>query len=250
MARSTSDTQEIIAQVKRSPTAPSPPVSRPPNSNEVPPTVLRAEDVGGRAMQGMYEDHPEVAPAPNPCERCVRTGKTCRGVANARCEYCKRLKQKCSNSTGPARGKHAAAARVAASGASPGKAPLVPHVISSEASAASPMQGLKRKLEDRQDGPSYRRPLGPATAREEEESDTDGHDLPARFNKKRRTAHGSALIASRVMRHVKDLQDTVRRLERVYNAEMERFDTIMSDLHRDLEGLTGESERSEREPSL
>lgn len=49
----------------------------------------------------------QVGPAPKPCERCVRTGRTCRGVADARCEYCKRLKQKCSNSTGPARGKHA-----------------------------------------------------------------------------------------------------------------------------------------------
>ncbi|KAG5646439.1 hypothetical protein DXG03_003489 [Asterophora parasitica] len=42
-----------------------------------------------------------------PCERCIRSKKTCRGVEGARCEHCKSLHQKCSNSTGPPRGRHA-----------------------------------------------------------------------------------------------------------------------------------------------
>lgn len=43
---------------------------------------------------------------PKPCERCVRMNRTCKGIAGSRCEYCKKLKQKCSNATGPARGRH------------------------------------------------------------------------------------------------------------------------------------------------
>ncbi|KAF8631203.1 hypothetical protein AX15_002534 [Amanita polypyramis BW_CC] len=49
---------------------------------------------------------------PQPCERCVRANKTCKGIAGARCEHCKRLKQKCSNySNAPPRGRHAAAVK-------------------------------------------------------------------------------------------------------------------------------------------
>jgi len=44
---------------------------------------------------------------PQPCDRCVRSKKTCKGIAGARCEHCKSLHQKCSNSTGPPRGRHA-----------------------------------------------------------------------------------------------------------------------------------------------
>ncbi|KAG5654490.1 hypothetical protein H0H81_001989 [Sphagnurus paluster] len=44
---------------------------------------------------------------PQPCERCIRSKKTCRGIEGARCEHCKSLHQKCSNSTGPPRGRHA-----------------------------------------------------------------------------------------------------------------------------------------------
>ncbi|KAK2466491.1 hypothetical protein APHAL10511_002133 [Amanita phalloides] len=52
---------------------------------------------------------------PQPCDRCIRANKTCRGIAGARCEHCKRLKQKCSNfSNAPPRGRHAAAAKNAA----------------------------------------------------------------------------------------------------------------------------------------
>ncbi|KAG5732903.1 hypothetical protein E4T56_gene9040 [Termitomyces sp. T112] len=45
---------------------------------------------------------------PHPCERCVRSKKICHGIAGARCENCKTLHQKCSNSSGPPRGRHAA----------------------------------------------------------------------------------------------------------------------------------------------
>ncbi|KIL68294.1 hypothetical protein M378DRAFT_158825 [Amanita muscaria Koide BX008] len=45
---------------------------------------------------------------PQPCERCIRANKTCRGIAGARCEHCKKLKQKCSNyNNAPPRGRHA-----------------------------------------------------------------------------------------------------------------------------------------------
>ncbi|KAM6495579.1 hypothetical protein JOM56_008285 [Amanita muscaria] len=44
---------------------------------------------------------------PQPCERCIRANKTCRGIAGARCEHCKKLKQKCSNyNNAPPRGRH------------------------------------------------------------------------------------------------------------------------------------------------
>ena len=79
-------------------------------------------------------------------------------------------------------------------------------------------------------------------APEEEESD-DGHDIPARLNKRRRTAMSGAIIASRVLRHVRDLEATVKRLEDVYNTEMERVETIISQLMKDMESLTGDSER-------
>jgi len=51
---------------------------------------------------------------PQPCERCIRANKTCKGIAGARCEHCKKLKQKCSNySNAPPRGRHAVAAKSA-----------------------------------------------------------------------------------------------------------------------------------------
>lgn len=113
-----------------------------------------------------------------------------------------------------------------------------------------PLQGQKRKLEDRQDGPSYRHSLGNVSAREEEESD-EGHDgVPARFNKKRRTAMSSAFIASRVLGRFRELEASVRHLSEVYNSEVGRIDRIIAQLSRDVETLTGDSERSEREPSL
>ncbi|KAJ2933668.1 hypothetical protein H1R20_g3428, partial [Candolleomyces eurysporus] len=244
MARARSDTLELQPEPKRF--APQEPqsVARPSNfTSEIMPGNRATEEMAVRGGLIIAGDQPEVGPAPRPCERCVRTGKTCRGVANARCEYCKRLKQKCSNSTGPARGKHAAAARLAQGGAAPVRVPLVPQARPSDPSVSAPsFLGQKRRLDDRADGPSNRAAPGISRAPEEEESDDD-HDLPARLNKRRRTAMSGAIIASRVLRHVRDLEATVKRLEDVYATEMQRVEDIISHLMKDMESLTGDSER-------
>ncbi|KAG6880437.1 hypothetical protein C0992_000039 [Termitomyces sp. T32_za158] len=81
--------------------------------SEAPNAPLNAETVSAPAksqstgkVKGYTFQLTSVYP-PQPCERCVRSKKTCRGIAGARCENCKSLHQKCSNSSGPPRGRHA-----------------------------------------------------------------------------------------------------------------------------------------------
>lgn len=157
---------------------------------------------------------------PNPCERCVRTNKTCKGVAGARCEYCKRLKQKCSNSTGPARGKHAAAARLKAAAATiPGKGASHNSVAeSSTASKARPKRKLSLKPSAYQNG-DY--------DSDEGELDDDGHEPPAKLNKKRRTAISGAINRANIMKYVGELEATISRLQASTAKEVDKAQALI-----------------------
>lgn len=206
-----------------------------------------------RREEATPEADSDLPLAPQPCERCVKRELVCRGPGVGRCYLCARLKQACTNATGPAKGKgkRSPAAQRRQSGARRGKASLstlvTPQVLSVEPSVSGPAQGLKRKVEDQEVGPSVLPLPGPSLPRDEEESGYDSHELPARFNKKRRTAASGAIMASRVLRNIRELEASVRRLEDTYTVEMKRVETILAGLTRDMEAVTGDSER---EPSL
>jgi hypothetical protein len=53
----------------------------------------------------------------------------------------------------------------------------------------------------------------------------------------------NSLIATRVLRHVKELEASVKRLETTYIAEMDKVDAIIAQLSKEMEVLTGDSER-------
>ncbi|KAF8076136.1 hypothetical protein FPV67DRAFT_1470495 [Lyophyllum atratum] len=88
-----------------------PPTAPPPPSEPAPATgdsaTAPAKPPVARKIEGYTFQIASVYP-PQPCDRCIRSKKTCRGIEGARCEHCKSLHQKCSNSTGPPRGRHAA----------------------------------------------------------------------------------------------------------------------------------------------
>ncbi|GLB33558.1 hypothetical protein LshimejAT787_0104420 [Lyophyllum shimeji] len=87
--------------------APAAPSSSEPAAAESESAPASAKAPVARKIEGYTFQIASVYP-PQPCDRCIRSKKTCRGIEGARCEHCKSLHQKCSNSTGPPRGRHAA----------------------------------------------------------------------------------------------------------------------------------------------
>ncbi|KAF8639989.1 hypothetical protein AX17_001235 [Amanita inopinata Kibby_2008] len=131
---------------------------------------------------------------PQPCERCVRANKTCKGIAGARCEHCKKLKQKCSNyNNAPPRGRHAVAAKASAS------------AISSEKSRP------KRKM------PASKTQNGEAGS--DDESDELDDDQASQPSKKRRLSKASASGGDRKSQLTKALKEIEAQASRVVAAQ-------------------------------
>jgi hypothetical protein len=83
--------------------------TKPPEGPKLSVRLIHCESVdNARSLHTLTHRFQQLATVypPKPCERCVRMNRTCKGIAGSRCEYCKKLKQKCSNATGPARGRH------------------------------------------------------------------------------------------------------------------------------------------------
>ncbi|KAF8165004.1 hypothetical protein B0H34DRAFT_793440 [Crassisporium funariophilum] len=161
---------------------------------------------------------------PVPCERCVRTNKTCKGVAGARCDYCKRLKQKCSNSTGPARGKHATPKKV--------------YEVASTSKAAAPKAGSSdsSKWPDR----PKRKASGKPNMSQNDDSDDgdgtddveDGHELPPKMSKKRRiTKSSSGPSRALLARALGDMEASVKRVQLSVAKEVEKMNGIIKTLN-------------------
>jgi hypothetical protein len=167
---------------------------------------------------------------PNPCERCVRTKKTCKGVAGARCEYCKRLKQKCSNSTGPARGKHAVPKQPKAHVASPSKP--VPSSAGGSDSAKwqdRPKRKVPEKLSVSQNGDG-----------EESDDDEDEHEVQQNANKKRRLSKSTSRPEpSRTLlaKAVADMDASIKRVESSVAKEVEKMKGIMKNLNAKIKEM-------------
>ncbi|TFK27048.1 hypothetical protein FA15DRAFT_666781 [Coprinopsis marcescibilis] len=186
--------------------------------------------------------------SPHPCDRCVRTNKTCRGPAGSRCEYCKRLKQKCSNSNGSARGRQSAVAKPVSINAThgigaPDARPTTPVPDNTEAVVGRP---LKRRLDEFEDAPSSASPYMKRESDDDhDDDDYDGHEPPAKLNKRRRTALNSAMIASRVLKQLKELDEASLRMNEAYVREFNQFRSVLAALTTDMTNLV-----DDREPSL
>jgi len=87
--------------------APAPPPTSEPAAAASESAPASAKAPAARKIEGYTFQIASVYPL-QPCDRCIRSKKTCKGIEGARCEHCKSLHQKCSNSTGPPRGRHAA----------------------------------------------------------------------------------------------------------------------------------------------
>jgi len=164
---------------------------------------------------------------PNPCERCVRTKKTCKGVAGARCEYCKRLKQKCSNSTGPARGKHAIPKQPKANFAGPSKS--VP------ANAAKWLERSKRKVSDKLSASQN----GNTDDGEGSDDDDDG-DVRQNTNKKRRlskSASGPGPSRTLLVKAVADMEASIKRVQSSVAKEVEKMNGIVKTLNAKIKEM-------------
>jgi len=167
---------------------------------------------------------------PNPCERCVRTKKTCKGLAGARCEYCKRLKQKCSNSTGPARGKHAVPKQPKAHVASPSKP--VPSSAGASDSAKwqdRPKRKVPEKLSVSQNGNG-----------EGSDDDEDEHEVQQNANKKRRLSKSTSrpeLSRTSLAKAVADIDASIKRVESSVAKEVEKMKGIVKNLNAKIKDM-------------
>jgi len=169
---------------------------------------------------------------PNPCERCVRTKKTCKGVAGARCEYCKRLKQKCSNSTGPARGKHAIPKQPKANVASPSKS--VPATAGGSDSAKW-QDRSKRKVSDKLSASQN----GNTDDGEGSDDDDDG-DVQQNTNKKRRlskSASGPGPSRTLLVKAVADMEASIKRVQSSVAKEVEKMNGIVKTLNAKIKEM-------------
>jgi len=166
---------------------------------------------------------------PNPCERCVRTKKTCKGVAGARCEYCKRLKQKCSNSTGPARGKHAVPKQPKAHVASPSKP--VPSSTGGSDSAKwqdRPKRKVPEKLSVSQNGDG------------EGSDDEDEHEVQQNANKKLRLSKSTSRpepSRTSLAKAIADMDASIKRVESSVAKEVEKMKGIIKNLNAKMKEM-------------
>ncbi|RDB23282.1 hypothetical protein Hypma_009603 [Hypsizygus marmoreus] len=165
------------------------------------------KELKGYTMSSVYP--------PQPCERCVRSKKTCKGIAGARCEHCKVLHQKCSNSTGPPRGRHAVAAAAAHQGSSP-------------------------LSEDGQPGPSAaprpkRKAAPKAKLTESKEDDYSEEDeledygpAPKQPPRKKRKVGSDA--RTRALKEIGELEGAIKKLQTTFSKDLAKLHQLASSL--------------------
>ncbi|XP_006459907.1 hypothetical protein AGABI2DRAFT_135177 [Agaricus bisporus var. bisporus H97] len=172
---------------------------------------------------------------PKPCDRCMRMNRTCKGIAGSRCEYCKKLKQKCSNATGPARGRHATRLAILAAAAARGIS-LPQEQQSQAASSASSSVRSKRKAAD-----GAVTPNGQGVEDDEcddDEYDDHDHEPPVKLNKKHRSTKTALSPAqTKMLDTITELEGTVRELQNHTAREVERIKQVIGRLKADIREL-------------
>lgn len=185
---------------------PPPPSQEPLPPNDPPPPEIKQ-------LQGYTVVMTTSVYPPQPCERCVRANKTCKGLAGSRCEHCKSLHQKCSNSTGPPRGRHATnmASRLRENGATP---PLMGR------SKRKTVQE-RNKLGDDED----------AEGEEYEDEDEIERIQPPR--KKHRPSRDRA----RLQKDLGDLEASLKKMQAVVNRDITKIQQVVASLSSQLREL-------------
>jgi len=189
------------------------------------------EEPTGPQAQSNSASAAAVGFPPTPCERCVRTKKTCKGVAGARCEYCKRLKQKCSNSTGPARGKHAI--------------PKQPKSTIASTSKTLPISASGSDPAKWQDRPKRKAPEKLSTSQNGNTDDGEGsydeEDIvhPDAIKKPRLSKSGSGSGPSRTLlvKAVTEMEASVKRVQASVAKEVEKMNGIMKSLNAKIKEM-------------
>ncbi|KAH9482597.1 hypothetical protein JR316_0004697 [Psilocybe cubensis] len=171
--------------------------------------------------------------APKPCDRCARTGKPCKGVAGSRCEYCKRLKQKCSNSSGPPR-------KSATTAPKPAPAPKRP-AETAGAKAPAGKGAAPSQLPSKRKAPASAPQNG---AVDNHDLDGEGstveeeHDSGTRHNKKRRVAKGPTRL--QLVKAVNDIEASMKRVQASVAKEVEKMSGIVKILNAKIEEMDDE----------
>ena len=176
----------------------------------------------------------------------MRTGKECKGPVGARCEHCKRLKQKCSNSTGPARGKPTGTSHCLQQVYVPERLPIAnvkkPDGTPSKTSAPragpstsgpSPMvKSTKRKSPGPQTTPLNGDIDGHSLDGEGSIDDEEQHEPPPRMNKKRRLSKSSGGPSrAQLVKVVTDMEASVKRIQTSVAKEVEKMNGIIKTLN-------------------
>ncbi|KAF8901736.1 hypothetical protein CPB84DRAFT_953420 [Gymnopilus junonius] len=165
--------------------------------------------------------------APTPCERCVRTGKQCKGVAGSRCDYCKRLKQKCSNSSGPAR-----AVKKAAESGPPKVRPGAPSQASNH---------LKRKPPTKGSTPQNGDIDGHSIDGEGSVVDEDSHEPTSRPNKKRRISKNNAGPSrAQLLKAASDMEASIKRIRASIAKEFEKMNSVVNSIYSSVKEMDDE----------
>lgn len=160
-------------------------------------------------------------------------------MAGARCEYCKRLKQRCTNSSGPARGKNAGGGNYEYLSVHTCLCSCVPAARKAEASGSSskPLAPsapgiLRRKQPEKAVTLVNGDADGASVDGEGSLLDDDDHELPPRLNKKRRISLGSkGPSRSELQKVASDLDASVKRIQATVAREVEKVNGVIKSLN-------------------
>jgi hypothetical protein len=172
---------------------------------------------------------------PQPCERCVRSKKICKGIAGARCEHCKSLHQKCSNSTGPPRGRHA------------GKFAFIPTARSLRLTCHSlagrrdsNLTNLENGTPEGQGRPKRKAAVRKSKPDDAEEEDEEEDEKPSQASKKRRVGTDTGPRRMRLLRDVAELESAIKRLQSSYLKEFAHLQRLAGSLASEIRVMDDE----------
>ncbi|KAG6832915.1 hypothetical protein H0H92_004799 [Tricholoma furcatifolium] len=183
-----------------------------------------------RKIQGYAQFQIASVYPPQPCERCIRNKKTCRGIGGARCENCKLLHQKCSNSSGPPRGRHAGECSVT-------------HVIAKQLitcrlwSMTAAHQNSNAPSVENASGPSEEPARGKRKAKAKE--------VPAANGSEEDTEAGSAHKKRRIdtadaLKKVAELETAIKKLQASVTKDLKHLAQLATTLSSELHSVTGD----------
>ncbi|KAF8221104.1 hypothetical protein L208DRAFT_1426709 [Tricholoma matsutake] len=162
---------------------------------------------------------------PQPCERCVRSKKTCKGIAGARCEHCKSLHQKCSNSTGPPRGRHA------------GK-PVFITIVPGRRDSNLP--NFENGASEGQGRPKRKAAAKKSKPDDIEEEDEEEDEKPNQVSKKRRVGTDTGPRRTRLLRDIAELESAIKRLQNSYMKEFAHLQRLAGSLASEIRVMDDE----------